>query len=44
VGELELKAAIESGSDSIEALKSCTMAGTGCGSCVPEMKRLLSNV
>lgn len=41
VGELELKAAIEGGSDSIEKLKSCTLAGTGCGSCVPEMKRLL---
>ncbi|MDQ6952816.1 MAG: molybdopterin-dependent oxidoreductase [Mariprofundaceae bacterium] len=43
VGELELKGAIEAGSDSIEKLKGCTMAGTGCGSCVPEMKRLLSN-
>jgi len=43
VGELELNAAIESGSDSLETLKACTMAGTGCGSCVPEMKRLLSN-
>jgi len=42
VGELELKAAIRDGSDSIDALKACTMAGTGCGSCVPEMKRLLS--
>jgi len=41
VGELELKAAIKGGSDSIDALKACTMAGTGCGSCVPEMKRLL---
>jgi len=41
VGELELKAAIESGSDSLDKLKSCTMAGTGCGSCIPEMKRLL---
>ncbi|MDQ6973583.1 MAG: (2Fe-2S)-binding protein, partial [Mariprofundaceae bacterium] len=41
VGELELKAAIEAGSDSLERLKSYTMAGTGCGSCVPEMKRLL---
>jgi len=41
VGELELKAAIRDGSDSIDALKACTMAGTGCGSCVPEMKRLL---
>jgi len=44
VGELELKAAIESGSNTLETLKSCTMAGTGCGSCVPEMKRLLSKV
>jgi len=42
VGELELQAAIKDGSDSIDALKACTMAGTGCGSCVPEMKRLLS--
>ncbi len=44
VGELELKTAIEAGSNSIETLKSCTMAGTGCGSCIPEMKRLLSGV
>jgi len=43
VGELELKAAIKDGSDSIDALKACTMAGTGCGSCVPEMKRLLNH-
>ncbi|MDQ6957005.1 MAG: molybdopterin-dependent oxidoreductase [Mariprofundaceae bacterium] len=42
VGELELQAAIEAGSNTIEKLKGCTMAGTGCGSCVPEMKRLLS--
>jgi len=41
VGELDLKAAITNGSDSLDKLKSCTMAGTGCGSCVPEMKRLL---
>jgi assimilatory nitrate reductase catalytic subunit len=41
VGALELKAAIAGGNSSIEALKSCTMAGTGCGSCIPEIKRLL---
>jgi len=41
VGELELKAAIQTGATTLETLKSCTMAGTGCGSCVPEMKRLL---
>jgi len=41
VGELELKAAISSGSNTVDAIKACTMAGTGCGSCVPEIKRLL---
>jgi len=41
VGELELKAAIQGGADSLDAIKACTMAGTGCGSCVPEIKRLL---
>jgi len=41
VGALELKAAIAGGNRSIEALKACTLAGTGCGSCIPEMKRLL---
>jgi len=41
VGELELKAAIKDGADSVDAIKACTMAGTGCGSCVPEIKRLL---
>ena len=42
VGELELLAAIESGCGDLETLKACTKAGTGCGSCVPEMKRLLT--
>jgi len=43
VGELELQAAIKDGADSVDAIKACTMAGTGCGSCVPEIKRLLLN-
>ncbi|PJA32226.1 MAG: nitrate reductase [Zetaproteobacteria bacterium CG_4_9_14_3_um_filter_53_7] len=42
VGELELKAAMKNGARSVDAIKACTMAGTGCGSCVPELKRLLS--
>ena len=42
IGELELKRAIKEGADSVDAIKACTMAGTGCGSCVPEIKRLLS--
>ncbi len=41
VGELELKATIRDGVDTVDAIKACTMAGTGCGSCVPEIKRLL---
>ncbi len=41
VGELELRAAIKCGADSVDAIKACTMAGTDCGSCVPEIKRLL---
>jgi len=44
IGELELQAAIRDGADSIDAIKACTMAGTGCGSCVPEIKRLLPKV
>lgn len=43
VGELELQAATRDGCNSIEMLKAQTMSGTGCGSCIPEMKRLLSN-
>lgn len=41
VGELELKAAIANGADDLGKLKACTMAGAGCGSCIPEMKGLL---
>ncbi len=44
VGALELKAAIKGGADSVDGIKACTMAGTGCGSCVPEIKRLLSRL
>jgi len=43
VGELELQAATRDGCNSIDMLKAQTMSGTGCGSCIPEMKRLLSN-
>ncbi len=43
VGILELEAAIHDGSDTLDKLKSCTMAGTACGSCVPEIKNVLSD-
>lgn len=42
VGETELKSAIRDGAASVDAIKACTLAGTGCGSCVPEIKRLLA--
>lgn len=42
VGEFELKDAITGGANTIEALKARTLAGTGCGSCVPEIKRMLA--
>jgi nitrite reductase (NADH) large subunit len=32
----------EQGADTVAAVKSCTKAGTTCGSCVPTLKRLLS--
>ncbi|BBX75320.1 nitrite reductase large subunit [Mycobacterium shinjukuense] len=37
----ELKCAIADGCHEIPALKSCTAAGTSCGSCVPLLKQLL---
>lgn len=42
VGEKEIAAAIRDGADSLDALKAATLAGTGCGSCVPEIRRLLT--
>jgi nitrite reductase (NADH) large subunit len=36
-----LKAAIDDGAHDVPALKSCTRAGTSCGSCIPMLKNLL---
>jgi assimilatory nitrate reductase catalytic subunit len=42
VGEKTILNAIEAqGLDSVEAVGLCVKAGTGCGSCVPEIRRLL---
>lgn len=42
VGEKTISNAIEAqGLASVEAVGSCLKAGTGCGSCVPEIRRLL---
>jgi nitrite reductase (NADH) large subunit len=38
-----LCAAVSDGSHDLGALKSCTSAGTGCGSCVPLVKDILRN-
>jgi assimilatory nitrate reductase catalytic subunit len=35
--------AISDGADSVEALGIRLQAGTNCGSCIPELKRLLSH-
>jgi nitrite reductase (NADH) large subunit len=41
VSKGELKSAICGGCTDVPALKSCTAAGTSCGSCVPLLKQLL---
>ena len=43
VGSENLKKAIAAGADTLDALCSATGAGTGCGSCKPEVKRLLES-
>ncbi len=43
VGEKTIQNAIrEQGLDSVEAVGVCVKAGTGCGSCVPEIRRILN--
>lgn len=41
VGEQTIRRAIADGADSVAVIGQCTQAGTQCGSCVPELKRLL---
>jgi nitrite reductase (NADH) large subunit len=41
VTKSDLKCAIANGCADVPALKSCTAAGTSCGSCVPLLKQLL---
>ena len=42
VGENDLKRAIAQGAGSVEALGISLKAGTNCGSCIPELKKLLA--
>ncbi|AML50128.1 nitrate reductase [Falsihalocynthiibacter arcticus] len=44
VGINTLRAAIDGGATSVEALGGCTGAGTNCGSCKPELQALLRDV
>ncbi len=43
VGERTLTEAIARGAESVEALGRALKAGTGCGSCIPELKALLAH-
>lgn len=42
IGRIEIEKAIEEGAETVEGIKSVLAAGTGCGSCVPEIKDILS--
>ncbi len=44
VSETALRAAIEGGADSIEALCGATKAGSGCGSCKTELGQLITSL
>jgi nitrite reductase (NADH) large subunit len=44
VTETALRAAIEGGADSLEALCGATKAGTGCGSCKTELSQLITSL
>jgi nitrite reductase (NADH) large subunit len=37
-----IRTAVRDGATTVPALKECTKAGTGCGSCVPMLKKLLA--
>ena len=43
VGSNSITRAIQNGADSVAALGAQLKAGTNCGSCIPELKKLLSN-
>ena len=43
VGSENLQRAVKSGAESLDALCSATGAGTGCGSCRPEVNRVLES-
>lgn len=44
IGALEIEAAIASGADSVPAIGASCRAGTNCGSCRPELARMLAEM
>jgi assimilatory nitrate reductase catalytic subunit len=44
VGESRIRAAIDGGCGTVEAIGAATHAGTNCGSCKPELRALLASV
>jgi assimilatory nitrate reductase catalytic subunit len=42
VGQNTLQAAVDAGAHSVDALGAVTCAGTNCGSCKPELARLVA--
>src|SRR3546814_17347419 len=36
-----VRAAVDAGNEEVPAIKACTKAGTGCGSCVPILQELI---
>ena len=43
VTEYDIVEAVKSGADTVEAVGDCSKAGTGCGSCIPEIKRVMAS-
>ncbi|MEO1489101.1 MAG: molybdopterin-dependent oxidoreductase, partial [Pseudomonadota bacterium] len=44
VGQYEIEAAISEGCTSVESLGQCTRAGSNCGSCRPELARMIDEL
>ncbi len=42
VAKLDICSAVEEGCDTIDGIKKCTKAGTGCGGCLPLVKDLIA--
>ncbi|MFT5880942.1 MAG: assimilatory nitrate reductase catalytic subunit [Moritella sp.] len=42
VTEYAISQAVADGADTVEAVGRCSKAGTGCGSCIPEIKRVIA--